>query len=208
MNETQPSLRESLRALPAGAWILFFGTFLNKFGTFVLPFLAIYMTGLGYTASQAGLAFASYGIGTLGACMLGGLLADRLGRRKTIVLSMFSVAFAMVGLSQARSLSMIILFSCIAGLTGELYRPASNALLADLVPAGQRVTAYAAYRMAFNAGWAFGPATAGLLAKKSYIWLFVGDAATSVLYGIVALLALPTGLRGIRVANTIVETLK
>jgi MFS family permease len=208
MNETQASLRENLRALPRGAWILFFGTFLNKFGTFVLPFLAIYMTGLGYSASQAGLAIAAYGIGTLGACLLGGYLADTLGRRKTIVLSMFSVAFAMLCLSQARSLPMIVLFSCIAGLTGELYRPASNALLADLVPAGQRVTAYAAYRMSFNAGWAFGPATAGLLAKKSFLWLFVGDAATSVLYGIVAWLALPAGLRGIRATNTVVETLK
>src|ERR1043166_6188565 len=37
MDETQSSLRENLRALPRGAWILFFGTFLNKFGTFVLP---------------------------------------------------------------------------------------------------------------------------------------------------------------------------
>ena len=56
MNETQTSLSENLRALPRGAWILFFGTFLNKFGTFVLPFLAIYMTRLGYTPAQAGLA--------------------------------------------------------------------------------------------------------------------------------------------------------
>jgi predicted MFS family arabinose efflux permease len=62
--------------------------------------------------------------------------------------------------------------------------------------------------MAFNAGWAFGPATAGLLAKKSFLWLFVGDAATSVLFGIVAWLALPSGLRGTRAANTVVETLK
>ena len=73
MNETQTSLRESLRALPRGAWILFFGTFLNKFGTFVLPFLAIYMTRLGYTSAQAGLAIGAYGIGTLGACLLGGV---------------------------------------------------------------------------------------------------------------------------------------
>ena len=175
MNETQASLRENLRALPRGAWILFFGTFLNKFGTFVLPFLAIYMTRLGYTSAQAGLAIGAYGIGTLGACLLGGYLADRLGRRKTIVLSMFSAALAMLSLSQARGLPLIVLFSGLAGLTGELYRPASSALLADLVPAGQRITAFAAYRMSLNAGFAFGPATAGLLAKHSFLWLFVGE---------------------------------
>ncbi len=206
MNEPQVSLRENLRALPRGAWILFLGTFLNKFGTFVLPFLAIYMTRLGYTSAQAGLAIGGYGVGTLGACLLGGYLADRFGRRKTIVLSMFSVALAMLCLSQVRSLPLIVLLSGLAGLTGELYRPASSALLADLVPAGQRVTAFAAYRMALNAGWAFGPATAGLLAKKSFLWLFIGDAATSVLYGLVAWFALPAGLRGFRANNTLRET--
>src|SRR5579859_69318 len=203
MNEQNASLRENLRALPRGAWILFFGTFLNKFGTFVVPFLAIYMTRLGYSTAQAGLPIAAYGVGTLAACLLGGSLADQIGRRKTIVLSMFSAAAAMFCLSQARGLPAIILFSGLAGLTGELYRPASSALLADLVPAGRRVTAYAAYRMAFNAGWAFGPATAGLLAKKSFTLLFLGDAATSVLYGLVAWFALPAGLRGARTAGTI-----
>lgn len=208
MDKTQASLRESLRALPRGAWILFIGTFLNKFGTFVLPFLAIYMTRLGYTSAQAGLALGDYGIGTLAACLLGGHLADRLGRRKTIVLSMGSVALVMLSLSQVRSLPLIVLFSGLAGLTGELYRPASTALLADLVPAGQRVTAFAAYRMSLNAGFAFGPATAGLLAKHSFLWLFVGDAATSLLYGLVAWFALPSGLRGTRADNSMQETCK
>ena len=208
MNEIHASLAQNLRALPRGAWILFFGTFLNKFGTFVMPFLAIYMTGIGYTIGQAGLAIASYGCGVLCASILGGYLADRFGRRKTIVLSMFSGAVAMLCLSQARSLPTYALFASFAGLTGELYRPASSALLADLVPAGQRVTAFAAYRMAFNAGWAFGPAVAGLLAKKSFLWLFVGDAATSILFGLVALFALPAGLRGTRAENTLVETFR
>lgn len=208
VNEAQASLLESLQALPRGAWILFFGTFLNKFGTFVVPFLAIYTTRLGYSIAQAGLPIAAYGVGTLGACMLGGYLADRLGRRKTIVLSMFCAAAAMLCLSQARTLPSISVLSSLAGLTGELYRPASSALLADLVPSGHRVTAFAAYRMAFNAGWAFGPATAGLLARKSFLWLFIGDAGTSLLYGVVAWFALPTGLRGARTASTLIETVR
>ena len=43
-----------LRALPRPAWILFLGTFLNKFGTFVLPFLTLYLTQRGFTLSDAG----------------------------------------------------------------------------------------------------------------------------------------------------------
>ena len=102
----------------------------------------------------------------------------------------------MMLLSQAHGLAAIILLTALTGLTNEFYRPASQALLADIVPTGQRVTAFAALRVSFNAGFAFGPATAGLLAAYGYFWLFAGDAATSVLFGLVALLALPRGLRG------------
>lgn len=195
MKTENPNLLASLRALPRPAWVLFFGSFLNKFGAFVVPFLAIYMTRQGYTLVDAGLAISAYGIGNLVASLLGGYLADTLGRRKTIVLSMLSGATAMMLLSQARDLSAMIILSALTGVTSELYRPAASALLADLLPAGQRVTAFSAYRMAFNAGWAFGPATAGFLAERGYFWLFLGDALTSVLFGLVAWFALPRGIR-------------
>ena len=46
----------------------------------------------------------AYGLGNLGASLLGGHLADKLGRRKTILLSMFSGAAMMMLLSQAHGL--------------------------------------------------------------------------------------------------------
>lgn len=194
-----PSQREtllaSLKALPRAAWILFAGTFLNKFGGFVVPFLTLYLTGQGYSVGQAGVAVSAYGLGNLAASLLGGHLADKVGRRKTILLSMFSGAVAMMLLSQAHGLTWIILLTALTGLTNEFYRPASQALLADIVPPEQRVTAFAGLRVSFNAGFAFGPATAGWLAAYGYFWLFAGDAATSVMFGLVALLALPQGSR-------------
>src|SRR5437899_7416976 len=208
MNTTHPTLLASLKALPRPAWILFLGVFLNKFGSFVVPFLTLFLTRQGYSMGDAGLAIGAYGAGHFLASGLGGHLADSLGRRKTIVLSMFSAAIAMLLLSQARSLPSILLLTALAGLAGELYRPASSALLADLVPAGERVTAFAAYRMALNAGFAFGPATAGLLAQKSFSWLFLGDAVSSVLFGLVAWFALPAGTRGTRAGNSLRETLR
>ena len=193
--EPNPARREtllsSLRALPRPAWFLFFGTFLNKFGGFVVPFLTLYLTGRGYSVSQTGFAVASYGIGSLLASLLGGHLADHLGRRKTILLSMFSGAATMMLLSQAHGLAFIIVLTALAGLANEFYRPASTALLADVVPGERRVTAFAALRVSFNAGFAFGPATAGFLAAYGYFWLFAGDAATSVLFGLVVWFALP-----------------
>jgi MFS family permease len=188
------TLLAGLRALPRPVWVLFAGTFLNKFGAFVVPFLTLYLTSRGYTAGQAGLAIGAYGVGHLLASLIGGYLADYLGRRKTIVLSMFSGAAAMLLLSQANTLPVIMVLAALAGLTNECYRPASSALLADLVPVSRRITAFAAMRMAFNAGFAFGPATAGFLSTLGYFWLFAGDAATSVLFGLVAWMALPRSL--------------
>jgi len=201
-------LISDLRALPSAAWILFFGSFLNKFGAFVVPFLAIYLTRSGYTLADAGLAIGAYGVGNLVASLLGGHLADTIGRRKTILLSMFSGAVTLLLLSQAHTLPTIIALSALTGLAAEFYRPACSALLTDLVPPQQRVTAFAAYRMSFNAGWAFGPATAGFLATKGFFWLFVGDAATCILFGLVALFALPKEARIERRANSWGEALR
>jgi MFS family permease len=190
-----PSFRENLRAMPSPAWILFGGTFINRFGTFVIPFLILYLTRIGFSIAQAGLAVGAYGIGHLIASSAGGHLADRIGRRNTIVLSMFGSAAAMLALSQARGYAAIIALTCITGSLSELYRPASYALVGDLVPEEHRVTAFGLYRFAVNLGFAAGPATAGFLADHSFTLLFIGDAATSIVYGLIALFALPQGLR-------------
>lgn len=116
-----------LRGFPRPVWILLFGTFLNKIGTFVMPFLALYLRRLGYTPADVGLAVAAYGSGTLVAAVWGGHLADTIGRRKTIMLSMFLSAIAITILSQVHSFSIIVWLSALAGLSGELYRPTSSA---------------------------------------------------------------------------------
>jgi MFS family permease len=189
------SLRANLRALPRPAWILFAGTFINRFGAFVLPFLVIYLTRQGYSAAQAGIAASAYGAGHLIGSMLGGHLADRIGRRETIALSMFASAAAMIVLSQARAYPAILAITLFAGAAAEMYRPAAGALIGDLVPQEQRVTAFAMFRFALNLGFAAGPATAGLLADRSFLLLFLGDAVTSLACGVITLVALPRGTR-------------
>jgi predicted MFS family arabinose efflux permease len=76
--------------------------------------------------------------------------------------------------------------------------PASAALVQDIVPPEQRVLAYSVQRFAINLAWSLGPATAGFLAEYSFFWLFAVDAATSVVFGIIAWRLLPRGRRTAR----------
>jgi len=195
MNPPPASLLQSLKSLPGPVWVLYSGTFINRLGTFVVPFLALYLVDRGFSATQAGFAVSAYGVGHLFASIIGGHLADTIGRRKTILISMVASAATMLALSQAERYPMLLLLACLAGLATEVYRPASSALLTDLVEPGERVTAFAGYRIAINAGFAIGPALAGWMAEKNFMWLFAGNAATSLIFGLITFTALPAGLR-------------
>lgn len=181
--------------MPRAAWILFGGTFINRFGSFVMPFLALYLTRNGFSDAQAGIAVGVYGLGHVAASAGGGHLADRIGRRNTIVISMAGSSVAMLALSQARGYAAIVVMTFLTGMFAEMYRPASMALLADLVPPERRTAAFGMYRWAINLGFAAGPATAGFLAHRSFFYVFLGDAITSLVYGVIAFALLPHGLR-------------
>src|SRR5262245_31315648 len=85
--------------LPRTFWVLFVGTLVNRVGGFVLVFLAIYLTEeRGLTPAQAGTVIATYGLGALVGGPLGGLAADRIGRRLTLVLSLGAGGVAMLAL--------------------------------------------------------------------------------------------------------------
>ena len=80
----------SLRSLPRPFWVLAGATFVNKFGVFVIPFLTLFIARKGFGEAEAGLAAGAYSVGSFGAAMLGGWLADRIGRNTTM-------AFASIG---------------------------------------------------------------------------------------------------------------
>src|SRR5438552_483924 len=84
------TLRRNVRELPRAAWLLVAGSFVNRFASFAVVFLVLYLTRRGISPARAGLAVAVWGVGAVLASLIGGHLADRVGRRHTVVLSVFS----------------------------------------------------------------------------------------------------------------------
>lgn len=168
-------------------------TFVNRFGVFVWPFLTLFITRQGNSAAEAGIAVSAYSVGSFAAAWLGGWMADRLGRNVTMGLASLGGAVCMLALSQATDWRTLSVLAFITGVVAEAGNPAGAALVQDIVPQELRIAAYAVLRFAVNLGWSLGPICAGFLAEKSFFWLFVVDAISSTIFGIVAWRCLPRG---------------
>lgn len=169
------------RDLPALVWILAAGTLVNRAGAMLLPFLTIYLSvEKGHGVPFATGTMSAYGAGALAAALLGGHLADSLGRKRVILLSMIGGALFLLVWGFLEDPVAIVAFAVVTGAFMEMYRPASYALVADSVPAAQRPHAFGLMHMAVNLGFTIAPVAGGLLAERSFLLLFVGDAATAL----------------------------
>lgn len=184
--------------MPRALWVLTGGQFINRFGAFVYPFLALYLVQQGYSGGQVAMVLGAMALGNLMAPFVSGYLADAIGRRNTIVIALVGGATAIILLYYCRTLGQLVVVGAAQGFLAQLFGPAANALMSDVVPEDKRVTAYAVFRLALNAGFAAGPAVAGLLYTRSPALIFWGDAATTLIFAALALGFLPHGLRTIK----------
>ncbi len=172
---------DAYRGLPRDVWLLSVAALINRAGTMVIPFLALYMTKhLGFAKEDAGLLIGVYGGGSLIGTWVGGYLTDRIGALRIQVTSLWLTAATIFLLGQVeRPLNIaIVLFSI--GVVAEAFRPASGAFLASIAPAESRMRAYALMRLAVNTGMTFGPAVGGFLILIDYSLLFWVDASACI----------------------------
>lgn len=178
--------------LPRSFWVVWIGTVINRLGYVVEPFLALYLVhGRGLSVGVAGVLIACFGGGSLVSQPLGGMLADRVGRRATIVAGMTGSAVGFIALGLAPTVFAIGIAAAVCGLAIDLYRPAVAAIVADLVPSENRAKAYGLLYWGLNIGVGVAAVAGGFLAQHSYWFLFVLDAATCLGFATVVLVGLP-----------------
>ncbi|GAA3445560.1 MDR family MFS transporter [Planomonospora venezuelensis] len=185
-------LQSKIGGLPRAFWALWTGTLVNRVGMMVEPFIGVYLTqSRGMSLAAAGAVMAVFGAGSLISQILAGWLADRFGRRITLTGGMVATAVTMVALGASTSLPAIVTAMFVLGLTIDAYRPASNALVADLVSPEDRPRAYGLLFWALNLGFAVAMVIGGRLAEAGYAWMFWFNAVTAVVFGLLVWRAVP-----------------
>jgi MFS family permease len=181
-----------MQSLPATYWYLWLGTLLNKIGWLVVPFLTIYLTEVRHLpVSQATLSAALVGLGSLLFSPVGGLFADQFGRRKTLLLSLSLTAVATLVLGLVHEFWLISVIAFLLGGFSALYAPAASAMIADVVEQPERGHAYGLQYWATNVGMALAPLLAGVIASQSSLALFLIDALTTAIFGVLVWLRVP-----------------
>ena len=182
----------SVGGLPRSFWFLWSGTLVNRIGSFIAPFLALYLTNeRGVTVTQAGLVLSLLGLGSAIGQPLGGVLADRIGRRRTMVIGLLSSAATLLLLGAMTQLVAVAAAAFVYGLCLDAFRPAVQAAVADLVPDADRPRAFALQFWAVNLGFSIATPLGGYLASRGYWLLFVLDAAATVGFALLILRGVP-----------------
>ncbi|MFJ9853708.1 MDR family MFS transporter [Streptomyces sp. NPDC101150] len=183
---------ESVAGLPRQFWWLWTSTLINRLGSFVATFLALYLTlERGYSASYAGLVGALYGLGGVVSSIGAGVLTDRLGRRPTMLIAQLSTAASVALLGFMEDPVAIAAVAGVVGMATNASRPAVQAMMADIVAPEDRVRAFSLNYWAINLGFAVSSTAAGLIAAHGYLALFLGESALVLTCALVVFFKLP-----------------
>ncbi|MEU9994773.1 MFS transporter [Streptomyces sp. NPDC050848] len=172
----------SFRGLPPTVWTLFAGTIVNRLGYLVTPFLVFFLAARGVTGTDTSYVLGALGAGNLLGPALGGVLADRIGRRPTMLIGLLGAAAAHGALFVAPGVWTMAAAALLISATGAMVGPAAYALMADAVDAERRQRAYALFGWGVNIGTAVAGVLGGFLAAHGYWLLFAVDAGTMLIY--------------------------
>ncbi|GHF00070.1 MFS transporter [Streptomyces spiralis] len=184
--------RETVSGLPREFWWLWTSTLVNRLGAFVATFMALYLTlDRGYSASYAGLVASLLGLGGVVSSLAGGVMADRLGRRPTLLVAQSSTAIFVALLGFVRDPVSIAAVAFLVGMASNASRPAVQAMMADIVRPEDRVRAFSLNYWAINLGFAVSSMGAGFIAEFSYLAGFLIEAGMTAVCAVVVFLRLP-----------------
>ena len=179
---------------PRPFWVLMTGTFIDRLGTnLIIPFLAIYVAQrFDARITQIGLIYTIFAVSSGIGNILAGALADRFGRRFTLILGLTCAATARGALGLANDFTGLYIAAGFAGVFGAIGWPAQLAMTADLLGPQKRANGFGIQRVVINSTFALGPLAGGFFGPRiGYLPLFILDALTSYFVALIVFSKLP-----------------
>ncbi|WP_412538110.1 MFS transporter [Longispora sp. K20-0274] len=188
---TDAGILVTWRESPLAAKALLVGILVNRLGAFIQIFLVLFLTFRHFSTVQAGVALGVYSVGSVAGALLGGELSDRLGPRRTILVSMAGTAGMVLAVLYLHSYPAMLAAVALVGAMTATYRPAAKSLLSELTPAHRQVMIFAMYRLAYNISTTAAPLIGAALVAVSYDLLFWAEAVACLAFAVIAGIALP-----------------
>jgi multidrug resistance protein len=130
----------------------------------IIPLLPIYGRQLGASGLTLGLLTSLFAITRSITSYPGGLLADKLGRKKLIVTGLFIYTIVMFLFGVSTNLYHLLILRACQGAASGIVWPVAATMVADIVESKDRGKAMGIFSMMWDAGIAVGPVLGGLLA--------------------------------------------
>lgn len=187
-----PKMFNIYRGLPRSVWVLFFSRVVNSIGMFVYPFLAMFMTQrLGFSEGKAGIFIALSGLAMVPGSLIGGKLADKIGRKKIYVTAQLMAAAWFIPCAFLGDSMIIPYFIIVGNFFNGLVHPTHSAMAIDLTTPENRKAGFSLLYLGHNLGFAVGPIIAGFLFTRHTYLLFLGDSFTTIVSVILVLALVP-----------------
>ncbi|MDX1417467.1 MAG: MFS transporter [Candidatus Promineifilaceae bacterium] len=186
-------IKDTYQEFPIDFRVLVLANFVDRLGgTMLFPFFSLYVTqkfGVGMT--EAGILIALFSVSGFVGSLFGGALADRFGRKLLIIFGLVASATSSLFMGLVNELIYFYLLAIVAGLLSQIAFPASQAMVADLLPEEQRAEGFGIMRVVTNLAWIIGPTVGGLVATQSYLTLFILDAVSSLITALIVIKYIP-----------------
>jgi MFS family permease len=158
----------------------------------MLPFIVLWARhDVGLSGAIAGLLFLAQAIGELVGGVSGGILADRLGHRRVLLIATVGMAAGYGSLFAIRQPEMALAAFFVAGLFESAFHPTIAALVADLRAGPDLHRAYGTVRVGANVGNIGGPLLGAAAVTASLATVFVVVAARLGVAVVVIALTVP-----------------
>ena len=161
----------------------------------VLPILPLFLHERGGSYAMVGVVVGASLVAQFLAQYPAGWLSDRLGRAPLMIGGLVVAGIAIAAFSLPFSIGWLIVLRVIQGFGAAAFRPGSRAVVADLVPEGERGVAYGWLTAADLGGLIFGPALGGVLAVFGRSLVFEVTGLAMLLAAVVVGFALDVGRR-------------